>query len=95
MSSPFGVIETGKGSFLAIKKKLQFDELVGYLKVDFALLPDYRHGFNITYNIQDAALSAFSVFFMQCPSFLANQKKMQETKGKNSASTGVAPFAMV
>jgi len=87
MSCPFGVIETGKGRFLAIKKKLQFDELVGYLKVSFALLPDYRSGYNTTYNIQDAALSAFSVFFMQCPSFLANQRKMQETKGKNNANS--------
>ena len=24
---------------------------------------------------------------MQCPSFLANQKKMQESKGKNNASS--------
>ena len=55
MSCPFGVIETGKESFVAIKSKLQFDKLVGYLKVSFALLPDYRQGFNTTYNIQAAA----------------------------------------
>lgn len=59
MSCPFGVIETGSGSFLATKKKLQFDELVGYLKVSFSLLPDYRQGFNKIFHIQDAALSAF------------------------------------
>jgi hypothetical protein len=75
MSCPFGVIETGKGSFLAIKKKLQFDELVGYLKVSFALLPDYRQGFNTTYSIQDAALGTFSVFFMQCSLFFSESKK--------------------
>ena len=66
---------------------LKFDQLVSYLKTHFLLLPDSRVGFNTTYHIQDAALSAFSVFFMQCPSFLANQKKMQETKGKNNANS--------
>jgi hypothetical protein len=42
MSCPFGILETGKESFLAIKSKLQFDKLVGYLKVSFDLLPDCR-----------------------------------------------------
>jgi hypothetical protein len=68
-------------------KTLQFDELVGYLKTHFLLLPDARTGFNTTFSIQDAALSAFSVFFMQCPSFLAHQKRLQETKGKNNAAS--------
>lgn len=87
MSCPFGVIPTGEERFLATKRPLEFDELVGYLKMRFSLLPDSRSGFNKTYEIQDAALSAFSVFFMQCPSFLSNQKKMQETKGKNNAAS--------
>ena len=30
----------------------------------------------------DAALGAFSVFFTQCPSFLAHQKHLQETKDR-------------
>ena len=65
---------------------LQFDELVGHLKVCFSLLPDARKGHNVTYRIQDAALGAFSVFFTQCPSFLAHQKHLQETKGQNNSS---------
>jgi hypothetical protein len=32
---------------------------------------DPRTGKNTRYRVEDAALSAFSVFFMQCPSFLA------------------------
>jgi len=64
---------------------LQFDELVGYLKVHLSLLPDSRKGHNVSYRIQDAALGAFSVFFTQCPSFLAHQKHLQETKGQNNA----------
>ena len=86
MSCPFGATEVGKEHSLH-KKKLQFDELVSHLKVRFLLLPDSRQGFNTTYHIQDAALSAFSVFFTQCPSFLAHQKKLQETNGKNNASS--------
>lgn len=67
--------------------QLQFDELVGYIKVQFALLPDQRTGFNTQYSIQDAALSAFSVFFTQSPSFLYHQKQLQETNGQNNAAS--------
>jgi len=35
----------------------------------------------------DAGLSAFSVFFTQTPSFLANQRKMAKTKGRNNAQS--------
>lgn len=66
---------------------LGFDKLVGYLKLQFMLFPDARQGFNTKYSISDAALSAFSVFFMQSPSFLAHQKHLQETKGKNNAAS--------
>jgi hypothetical protein len=57
------------------------------LKYWFSILPDGRRGFNTTYTIQDAALSAFSVFFTQCPSFLAYQTQMQETNGQNNATS--------
>jgi len=42
----------------------------------------------------DAGLSAFSVFFMQRPSFLDYQRTMGETPGKNNAQTlcGVHPI---
>jgi hypothetical protein len=30
--------------------------------------------------MDDAALGAFSVFFTQCPSFLAHQKAMEKAK---------------
>jgi len=32
--------------------------------------------------MSDAALSAFSVFFMQSPSFLDYQKRMEKERGK-------------
>ena len=37
--------------------------------------------------MEDAALSAFSVFFTQTPSFLAYQRMMQGSKGKNNAES--------
>lgn len=40
----------------------------------------------------DAALSAFSVFFMQSPSFLDYQRTMQETQGKNNVQTLFGTF---
>jgi hypothetical protein len=51
------------------------------------LFPDIRTGFNTKYSMLDAALSAFSVFFMQSPSFLSHQKHLQETKGKDNATS--------
>jgi len=50
-------------------------------------LPELRKGTNKTYMIQDAAMGAFAVFFMQSASFLANQKAMQTREGRNNASS--------
>ena len=49
--------------------------------------PDTRTGTNTSVEIRDAALGAFSLFFMQNPSFLDYQKSMQKTKGKNNAQS--------
>jgi len=62
-----------------------FDHLVSEFKWLLKTIPDTRIGSNTTYCISDAALSAFSVFFMQSPSFLAHQMKMQELTGDNNA----------
>ena len=37
--------------------------------------------------MEDIAASAFSVFYTQCPSFLARQKTMQQNKGRSNAQT--------
>jgi hypothetical protein len=50
-------------------------------------LPEPRNGRNKRYTMRDAALGAFSVFFMQYPSFLAYQRHMQQTKGHNNADS--------
>lgn len=53
-------------------------------------LPDSRKkatANNLKYAIADAALSAFSVFFTQSPSFLDYQTRMQKAHGKNNAQS--------
>jgi hypothetical protein len=42
---------------------------------------------NRTYAIGDAALRAFSVFFMQSPSFLDYQRRMRSEHESNNASS--------
>jgi hypothetical protein len=39
----------------------------------------------VQYSIADAGLGAFSVFYLQSPSFLAHQRDMQRKKGENNA----------
>jgi len=74
--------------FVAKIKTLRLNDLIKHIHSVFEGLPDYRSGAPQTiYSIKDAALSAFSVFFMQCPSFLAHQRDMQEEKGINNAKS--------
>lgn len=61
-----------------------FNEIVKELHRSFEKLPDYRTGENTRYEIKDAALSAFSMFFIQSNSFLAYQRLMEERKGKSN-----------
>jgi hypothetical protein len=54
----------------------------------FSGLPDFRgKSNNQRYAIEDAALSAFSIFFTQSPSFLDSQVRMQKQQGKNNAAS--------
>jgi len=69
---------------LVVKKSKVFKKIVDELSECFEKLPDYREGLNTRYEIKDAAVSAFSVFFTQSPSFLASQRLLQKSKGKNN-----------
>ena len=64
-----------------------FKTLIGYLEKAIESFPDRRTGHNCLYTIRDAALSAFSVFHTQFPSFLSHQQMMQEDRGTNNAKT--------
>ena len=60
---------------------LKFKEMLGILGNSLAKIPEHRTGSNCQYEIKEAGLAAFSVFFMQSPSFLAHQRDMQRHKG--------------
>jgi len=64
-----------------------FTTLLDFLRSAIDTFPDVRTGDNTSYSMRDFALSAFSVFFTQSPSFLAYQTSMQENKGDNNART--------
>lgn len=66
---------------------LSFDALRRVIVDAFERLPDHRSGQNVKYSMRDAAMGAFSVFFMQCPSFLAFQRNMQRRRGRNNAQS--------
>ena len=69
-----------------MKKRKVFDELVCELSDCFEKLPEHRSGVNTRYAIKDAAVSAFSVFFTQSPSFLEWQSLLEKRKGKSNLS---------
>ena len=64
-----------------------FSSLLEFLENAIDAFPDRRTGKNTMYEIRDAALSAFSVFFTQSPSFLEFQRTMERHNGNNNART--------
>lgn len=70
-----------------MKQSGLFDGIVGSFRQVLSSLPDKRTGKNTRYGMEDAALSAFSVFFTQTPSFLAYQRMMEGSKGKSNAQS--------
>jgi hypothetical protein len=60
--------------------------LIHRIGAAFSGMPDTRgKSNNQRYAMEDAALSAFSIFFTQSPSFLDSQVRMQKQQGKNNA----------
>ena len=68
-------------------KLLKFDKLVGQFRLIVQQFPDNRTGENSIYSMEDASLSAFSVFFMQSPSFLEYQRRMEQNKGRSNVQS--------
>ena len=62
-----------------------FETIIAAMKSKLAKLPDLRKPSNGTkYEVADAVLSAYSVFFMQSPSFLAHEQDSKRERGKNN-----------
>jgi hypothetical protein len=65
------------------------EQLIGELREVCAGLPDQRSGprRDSDYTMADIGLSAFSMFFMASPSFLAHQRALQEGHGRSNCET--------
>ena len=67
---------------------LSFESLLAYLNRAIERIPDPRQSSNGTrYSLQDLVLGAFSVFFMQCESFLEHQRYQQSHEGHNNGQS--------
>jgi hypothetical protein len=65
----------------------RLESLIGHLRQRCETFPDLRRGMNTTYSITDIAMAAFSVFFMQSPSFLAHQRHLRDGHGRSNCET--------
>jgi hypothetical protein len=61
--------------------------LLGSLRGCLDRFPDKRRGLNTRYEICDIGMAAFSVFFMQSPSFLAHQQRLELGHGRSNCQT--------
>jgi hypothetical protein len=68
-------------------EELGLDRLVKRIKQSFGEFCDVRKGQNTQYDMVDAGMGAFSVFFTQSPSFLAHQEDMKRRKGRCNAES--------
>ena len=66
-------------------ENLRVSKLIKDLEKGLEKVPEYREGKNIHYELVDAGMAAFSVFFVQSPSFLAAQRDMKMSKGRSNA----------
>ena len=66
-------------------EKLKLAGMIKGLEEAFAGFPEHRQGKNSQYELADAGMGAFSVFFTQSPSFLAHQRDMKMRKGRSNA----------
>ena len=66
-------------------EELKLTHLIKELEAVFEQFPDNRSGKNSRYELADAGMGAFSVFFTQCPSFLARQQELKLQKGRSNA----------
>jgi hypothetical protein len=80
-----GIRKTAKLRFATRMRPL--DSLLGSLRNCLDRFPDKRHGSNTTYTMADIGMAAFSVFFLQSPSFLAHQRQFETGHGHSNCSS--------
>ena len=65
-------------------RELRISQMIEAVHKDMESFPDHRRGRNIQYEIADAGMGAFSVFFTQCASFLEHQRELKLLKGRSN-----------
>jgi len=70
-----------------MNKELSLDELVKRTKKSFGDFSDSRLGRNTQYDMVDAGMGAFAVFFTQSPSFLGYQADIKRKQGRCNAES--------
>ena len=70
-----------------MKDKLGIGEMIQSLRKDMEAFPDHRTGDNKRYEIADAGMAAFSVFFTQSASFLEHQRAVNLLKGRSNVQS--------
>lgn len=68
-------------------EELRLDRLVKRIQQSFGEFCDVRTGQNTQYDMVDAGMGAFAVFFTQSPSFLAYQQDLKRRKGRSNAES--------
>ena len=68
-------------------EELRLERLVKRIKQSFGEFYDARTGQNTQYDMIDAGMGAFSVFFTQSPSFLGHQEDMKRRMGHCNAES--------
>lgn len=64
---------------------LKYKEMLRMLRSRLEEIGEPRQGRNKQYELGDVGMSAFSVFYMQSPSFLSWQQDMEKRQGRNNA----------
>jgi hypothetical protein len=68
-------------------EELSPEKLINCIKQSFGEFCDVRTGKNTQYDMVDAGVGAFSVFFTQSPSFLSSQEDMKKANGRSNAES--------
>jgi hypothetical protein len=63
------------------------EAMLGSLRRCLDGFPDKRRGLNTRYSMGDIGMAAFSVFFMQSPSFLSHQRRFEEGHGRSNCQS--------
>jgi len=63
------------------------DTILSSLRGCLEGFPDKRRGVNTRYSMGDIGMAAFSVFFMQSPSFLSHQRRLEAGHGRSNGKT--------